>query len=161
VYLLEKSPGNILLTRFLQAMFPNAYFIIMTRHPIAVSLATREWFWFYQIKRYRIDQLVKNWVVAHEHFRQDQPYLEQVITINYENFVQQPDSVLASVYDFLHIKKYAHQHIIKPGINSEYFQQWRILECTLWSRPFIEFTKRYYGARVEKLGYNLDIVATD
>jgi hypothetical protein len=42
-YLLEKSPPNLARTRFLQRLFPNSYFIIIMRHPIAVSLATIKW----------------------------------------------------------------------------------------------------------------------
>ncbi len=42
-YLLEKSPPNLIQTRFLQALFPNSYFIIIVRHPIATSLATLKW----------------------------------------------------------------------------------------------------------------------
>ena len=42
-FLLEKSPPNIIRTRFLQAMFPNSYFINIKRHPIATSLATKKW----------------------------------------------------------------------------------------------------------------------
>ena len=35
----EKTPANLLMTRFLQAAFPNAYFIVIKRHPVSVSLA--------------------------------------------------------------------------------------------------------------------------
>ena len=41
--LLEKSPPNIIRTRFLQKMFPNSYFINITRHPIATSIASKKW----------------------------------------------------------------------------------------------------------------------
>lgn len=42
-YLLEKSPPNVVRTRFLQALFPGSKFILITRHPIAASLATVKW----------------------------------------------------------------------------------------------------------------------
>lgn len=38
--LLEKSPPNLIRTRFLQAMFPNSYFLTITRHPVVVALAS-------------------------------------------------------------------------------------------------------------------------
>jgi hypothetical protein len=41
--LLEKSPPNLIRTRFLQALFPEAVFVVLVRHPIAVSLATLKW----------------------------------------------------------------------------------------------------------------------
>ena len=34
--LVEKSPPNLVRTRFLQALFPDARQIVVTRHPIAV-----------------------------------------------------------------------------------------------------------------------------
>ncbi len=41
-YLIEKSPPNLLRTRFLQKLFPNSWFIAILRHPIAVAYATRK-----------------------------------------------------------------------------------------------------------------------
>ena len=41
--LLEKSPPNLLKTRFLQALFPASSFVVVVRHPIPVSLATARW----------------------------------------------------------------------------------------------------------------------
>lgn len=42
-FLLEKSPPNIVRTRFLQSMFPQSHFIVILRHPIAASMATLKW----------------------------------------------------------------------------------------------------------------------
>jgi len=42
-YLLEKSPQNLLQMRFLQALFTDAVFVIILRHPLVVSLATWKW----------------------------------------------------------------------------------------------------------------------
>jgi hypothetical protein len=39
-YLVEKTPITLLRTRFFQALFPDAYFVIIIRHPIAVAIAT-------------------------------------------------------------------------------------------------------------------------
>ena len=41
--LVEKSPPNLIRMRFLQALYPESTFIVVTRHPIAVSLATQKW----------------------------------------------------------------------------------------------------------------------
>ena len=40
--LLEKSPPDLIRTRFLQALFPEAYFIVVRRHPFTSSLARRD-----------------------------------------------------------------------------------------------------------------------
>src|SRR5215216_956692 len=39
----EKTPANLLMTRFLQAAFPNSYFVIIKRHPIPVGMAAQKW----------------------------------------------------------------------------------------------------------------------
>lgn len=155
LYLLEKSPGNILLTRFLQAIFPTSYFIIIMRHPIAVSLATRRWFWKFQFRYYRIDLLIKNWAVAHERFRKDAPFLRHILTIRYEELVEQPDKVLAMVYNFLNIAPYSHQHIIHSDTNEKYFHEWHRLKSNIISRPLIRYIKWQYDDRIKQFGYEL------
>ena len=61
-FLLEKSPPNLVRTLFLQEMFPNTYFIIITRHPIATSIATKKW------SKTSYYSLIKHWVVCHNEF---------------------------------------------------------------------------------------------
>ena len=39
-YLVEKSPPNIIRSRFLQKLFPGSKFIFILRHPLAASLLT-------------------------------------------------------------------------------------------------------------------------
>jgi len=156
IYLLEKSPANIMLTRFLQAMFTDSYFIIVTRHPIAVSLATRRWFWPYQIGYYRIDRLIENWIVAHEHIQQDLPYLRNVIVIQYEDLVKQPNHVLTILYKFLDLKSYQHPYDIKPSMNAKYFDEWRKLQNNIISRRFLTYIQRCYAERIAQLGYSLE-----
>lgn len=38
--LLEKSPPNLVMTRFLQQLFPDSGFIMVVRHPVIVALST-------------------------------------------------------------------------------------------------------------------------
>ena len=40
-HIVEKSPPNIIRSRFLQALFPQSKFVFILRHPLAVSFATR------------------------------------------------------------------------------------------------------------------------
>jgi len=42
-FLLEKFPGNLVKSRFLQALFPEADFIVIVRDPIVTSLAMQKW----------------------------------------------------------------------------------------------------------------------
>jgi adenylate kinase family enzyme len=42
-YIVEKSPPNIIPSRFLQALFPQSKFVFTLRHPLVVSYATQKW----------------------------------------------------------------------------------------------------------------------
>lgn len=64
-YLIEKSPPNIVRTRFLQALFPNSHFITLFRHPIAVAMATKKW------ADCSIYDLIEHSLIAYEKFLDD------------------------------------------------------------------------------------------
>ncbi len=83
--LLEKSPPNILKTRFLQELFPNSYFITITRHPIAASYATMGW------GKRDLKSLLEHWITCHNIFQQDKEYLENLFVLKYEDFVEDPE----------------------------------------------------------------------
>jgi hypothetical protein len=59
--LVEKSPPNLIRMRFLQALFPEAAFVTVLRHPVAVAYATAKW-----RRRESLRTLIRHWVVAHE-----------------------------------------------------------------------------------------------
>ena len=63
----EKTPGNLLKTRFLQAMFPNSYFIVITRHPVAVSMANQKW----KVDLASLHKLFDHWLHCHALFDED------------------------------------------------------------------------------------------
>src|ERR1700720_4448908 len=58
----EKTPANLLMTRFLQAAFPNSYFIVMRRHPVAASIATHRW----KVSISSLYRLFEHWLHCHE-----------------------------------------------------------------------------------------------
>src|SRR5207244_6674562 len=59
---LEKTPGNLVMTRFLQAAFPNAYFIVIKRHPIPTSMASQKW------SMSPLHRLLQHWLRCHDVF---------------------------------------------------------------------------------------------
>ena len=88
--LLEKSPPNLLRTRFLQALFPEAAFVAVVRHPIAVSLATRKWC------HRPMPWLLQHWLAAHRTFRQDRSVLRRSLCVSFETLVREPEATLAN-----------------------------------------------------------------
>src|SRR6266566_849342 len=68
----EKTPGNLLMTRFLQAAFPNSHFIVVKRHPVPVSIASQRW----KINITPMHSMFEHWLHCHDLFEQDKKYLE-------------------------------------------------------------------------------------
>ena len=88
---LEKTPFNILKMRYLQELFPEAKFINLIRHPIAVSYASKKW------TKTTMPNLLKNWIAAHEIYKNDLPYITTNIEIRYENFAENPLLILSQI----------------------------------------------------------------
>jgi hypothetical protein len=116
--LLEKSPPNLLRMRFLQAVFPRARFIMIIRHPVAVSAATQKW------SRTSLHALLEHWVVCHQHLLRDMRSVRHVRLVRYEDLVSNPRSVLTSLFKFLNLDPIEPSLEIRPGVNEDYFRWW-------------------------------------
>jgi len=128
--MLEKSPPNLLKTRFLQAMFPNCYFVVVVRNPIAVSYSTQKW------TKTPINSLLDHWIECHKLFLEDKNYLKNCFCIKYENFVSNPDLWLKRIYDFIDIHNYQNRLEIDVNANEKYLKQWKQEKNkgNMWSR---------------------------
>ncbi len=148
--LVEKSPPNIIHLRFLQALFPEASFVVITRHPIPVSYATRKWRW-----RYSLRTMVRHWVVAHELYRRDKPSVGRLLEVRYEDFVRDPNAVLAGVYGFLGLAPVPTELEVRDA-NEAYLERWRADGRRLRGRLEQSRIRRELAERVRALGYDLD-----
>src|SRR5688572_9095125 len=148
--LLEKTPQNLLQTRFLQAMFPQARFIMLTRHPVAVSYATRKWC------HASLYDLVDHWRQCHELFSADSVHLRSVMQLRYEDLVIHPEEWLPRVYDFLGLLPCHSPVKIHPDVNEKYFRRWRAARTGLVSGPYINHVVRQFEERVALRGYSLE-----
>lgn len=116
--LLEKSPPNLLRTRFLQAMFPNSYFVIILRHPIATSYATQKW------SKTDLKSLLQHWIHSHKIFFDDKKYLKNCLIIRYEDFCDDPNSCLKQIYNLIGIEAIDNTLEIMKNTNEKYLEQW-------------------------------------
>jgi hypothetical protein len=151
--LLEKSPSNLIRTRFLQEVFPNSYFVIVTRHPIAVSYATQKWSYTSLV------ELIEHWLVCHETFRQDKEHLGRLLMLKYEDFVEQPQTALTKIYSFLNLPDHSNAIEVREGANEQYLRLWRTGQDGALSGDRIETDriKSQYERRVAAFGYSLDV----
>lgn len=146
--LVEKSPPNLLMGRFLQAAFPGSSFIMIMRHPVAVSRATSKW------TRQSVHALIGHWLKAYETMVEDIPFLERVIVVRYEDLVDSPDAVMAGVFSFLDLPPAPSGVAIQSGINEKYFQEWQRPGL----RPFIERhrARSSFASRIAQFSYDFE-----
>jgi hypothetical protein len=149
-YLLEKSPPNLIRTRFLQAMFPPSYFIVLMRHPIAVAYATQKW------SKSSLESLVRHWITCHEIFERDRIYLKNVLVLKYEAFVRDPAQTLASICSFLNIPYDLQVPNVSPEINQRYLAMWSGLTLDARDRKIVDRIQQRYGKTIASYGYRID-----
>lgn len=122
--LIEKSPPNLLKTRFLQAIFPNSYFIIIRRHPVATCMATRKW------SKSSMYSLLKHWVNCYEIWNEDKQYINNYIEIKYEDFILEPNRLLDAVCELCDLSKSeavynaVSSYKLSHNLNEKYFKEW-------------------------------------
>jgi hypothetical protein len=148
-FLLEKSPPNLIWTRFLQSAFPNSSFVIIERHPVAVSLATEKW------SPTGLPSLVEHWLAAYETFEADRPHLRRVMTVRYEALVSEPAATLREIYAFLGVSPHPTTFEASTEHNQRYFAQWSELRKNPESGRVIEQCVNRWESRVRAFGYSL------
>ena len=148
---MEKSPPTILKTRFLQALFPDSYFIVILRHPVANAYATQKW------SETGIYSLFEHWLACHEIFHRDKQHLKNVLVLKYEDFVKEPDAYLEKIYGFLGIPGHPRTVEVRSNVNERYFALWQsaIDRRSLLTRKLRAFKYRKIEEEVDKFGYSL------
>jgi hypothetical protein len=149
--LVEKSPPNLIRMRFLQALFPDASFVVVTRHPIPVAYATAKW-----RRGESLRTLVRHWVVAHEIYRDDRERVGRIHEVRYEELVRDPNAVLGRAYGFLGLEPVETALEVRRNADEGYLRRWAEEGRTIRGRMAHARIRRELGARVEALGYDLD-----
>ncbi len=148
--LLEKSPPNLLKTRFLQALFPASSFVVLVRHPIPVSIATARW---RRTRRYH--RLLEHWLRCHALFEADRERLQRVHVLQYEQLVRDPAGMLRGVFEFLELDPIPPNEPVEQGANEQYFARWRELKRDPRMRAYLDLASLWYERRVRRYGYSL------
>lgn len=154
-YLLEKSPPNLIRTRFFQAIFPNTYFLVLMRHPVAVSYATQAWYRKYRVHWRRLSRIIEHWITCHEIFRADFKFLERVFMLKYEQYVANPNHWLQQIHQFLELDYHPIEQKILPHVNEKYFSRWRQDREKLFFQRTTQKMIERYEERLHPFGYSL------
>ena len=155
-FLLEKTPTNLVRSRFLQAMFPASYFIFMMRHPAAVALAQQKW------SGTSVYSLIEHWLVCYEMLREDMGYLKRSMLVRYENFVSDPVSQMARVHSFLGIEPNDTSQKVRSDGNEPYFRVWRrAMEYKAWGGRPVERVIRRLSPYYIQAGYPITSLSNE
>lgn len=146
--LAEKSPPNIIRTRFLQALFPEAAFVMMIRHPVAVACATRKW------ARTSLESLIRHWLRCHDILAEDATRIERLQVVQYEHFVHDPVGEVGRVVSSLGLGGAVQSPAIDANLNDRYFLSWRTAGTRL-GRAVRDRRVLRYEAAVNRFGYSL------
>ena len=147
-FLLEKSPPSLIKTRFLQAVFPDSYFIVILRHPIAVSLATVKW------TGLGLETLLRHWLHCHRLFALDRPHLRNVRVVKYEDLIRKTETELKEIFRFLGLG-WQSATALDPAGNDRYFTAWRTLLGEGKGRELFRDVVAKYEQQANTYGYSL------
>jgi len=172
----EKTPGNLLRTRFLQAMFPNSYFVVIMRHPIAVSIANnQQW----RMTFSSLHKLLDHWLHCHAIFDADKKYLKHVYELRYEDYIHDPHKYHQEIATLIGTRvpeapendgfRYVTQSRNPVGLrvperamedvtgahNQKYFKQWSNLLNNSRFKRYHRYIAVKYEPLVGKYGYSL------
>lgn len=101
-YFLDKTPAYALVLDFIARIYPNAKYVVLTRHPLAVFSSFAESFFDSDYKAaHDYNPITERYVPAIAKFlRERKAPIHHVV---YENLVADPDTVMQGVFEFLGI----------------------------------------------------------
>jgi hypothetical protein len=151
--LVEKSPPNLLMTRFLQALFSGSSFVLIVRHPVVVALGTQKW-------RHgdNISTSIANWFAAHDTMMGDLAALQRVHVVRYESLVREPGRELDGIRRFLRLEAPIPASSWERHRSDAYARRWSALAGRRWwwMRTNRAEIIREYGSRAAAYGYDLE-----
>jgi len=149
--LIEKSPPNLIRTRFLQALFPKARFVLIFRHPVVVAYATLK------ACNSPISVLIEHTLRCYERALLDMQLLNAVHLMHYEELVSAPQSTIDRILHFANMGEFKFKSNVLTDLNERYFENWiseqaKIVEDAEKLEPgWLSRTE----ARCQFLGYTL------
>lgn len=152
-YLVEKSPPNLIMTRFLQALFPQSRHVVIVRHPVVVALSTRRW----AGPAVPLSRLIEHWLTAHETFCADAPHVARLHVLKYEHLVSETARTLGDLAHFLGLRGPIRAGGLEPSRSSGYREQWQAMHASRrpWHALSLKRLHDRYGERASRFGYDL------
>jgi hypothetical protein len=99
-YFLDKTPANALVLPFLQRLYPDAKYVVLTRHPLAVfssyanSFFNGDW-----QEAHAFNPILERYVPAMAAFLRERPV--PLLHVAYEDLVMEPETQLERIFAYL------------------------------------------------------------
>lgn len=148
-HLLEKSPSIIVSTRFFQALFPDARFVAIIRHPIVVSLSTHNWT---KANGMPLTKVAEHWSTAHEIFLEDLKHLKNCLVLRYEDMTTAPEASLRVIQKYLDISAQEPREQVEEH-NQRYLNRWE-RDVSNKDEVIANFDKAANPGLMERFGYS-------
>lgn len=154
--LVEKSPPNMVMGRYLASVFPGSALVVIIRHPVVVALSTWKW-----RRRTPLTRLVGHWFAAHRVLREDAAALPRLLVIRYEDLIGAPDETLGVVGDVLGLDPAPSADLLDGSRSDPYAATWAAMAD---GHPGRRRTRRTiierFAAEVEAYGYDAEGLTT-
>jgi hypothetical protein len=101
-YFLDKTPANGLILPFISKLYPNARYVVLTRHPAAIFSSYANSFFDGDFEAARkFNPILNRYVPAMARFLRERAV--PMIQLGYEQLVQQPEAEMRRVFAFLEL----------------------------------------------------------
>jgi hypothetical protein len=149
----EKTPANLLMTRFLQAAFPNSYFIVIKRHPVPVSMSTQR---MWKVNITSLHRLFDHWLHCYELFEEDKKHLRHLYELTYEDYIKDPARYHQEIAAFIGTRVPEDGLDQPAGVhNKKYLERWCKLLRDSRCKNYYRYIAKKYEPRFAKHGYSL------
>jgi hypothetical protein len=138
--------------RFLQVAFPNSYFVVVKRHPVAVSMANQRW----KKSMASLRMGFEHWLQCYRIYEEDKNRITHLYELHYEDYINDPSRYHAEIARFIgtevstdSMEELADSH------NRKYFDRWhQLLTDSPW-REYYRYIARKYEESFTRYGYSL------
>lgn len=148
--LLEKSPPNVLRMRLLQAVFPATTFVVVLRHPLMASLATKKW-----ARGRSMHRLLEHWFRCYERAFEDARHLDSVELVKFEELAASPGVVLDRLAGALGVEPAFDLPTFDDRAGGVYRSRWDAYRQSAARRRYAERIVKTFESRANAFGYSL------
>jgi hypothetical protein len=130
--LVEKSPPNLVQMRFLQALFPEAGFVVVVRHPVVTALATRKlattWWMRRTFRTAPLDETLEHWFAAHRWMLADLPQVRRRHVLRWEDLCRDTSTSLRGIAELAGIDGRFRLPDLDAANEVRYVEEWAAIQ---------------------------------